>query len=82
MLALIASYLAGVWVSRPLRRMARVAARVDDGDLHPRMRPPSNASEEIRVLAESFNHMLDRLESAFTSQRDFLADASHELRTP
>ena len=81
-LALIASYLAGVWVSRPLRRMARVAARVDDGDLHPRMRPPSNASGEIRVLAESFNHMLDRLESAFTSQRDFLADASHELRTP
>ncbi len=81
-LALIASYLAGVWVSRPLRRMARVAARVDDGDLHPRMRPSSNASEEIRVLAESFNHMLDRLESAFTSQRDFLADASHELRTP
>ena len=82
LLALIASYLAGVWVSRPLRRMARVAARVDDGDLHPRMRPPSNASEEIRVLAETFNHMLDRLESAFTSQRDFLADASHELRTP
>ncbi len=81
-LALIASYLAGAWVSRPLRRMARVAARVDDGDLHPRMRPPSNASQEIRVLAESFNHMLDRLESAFTSQRDFLADASHELRTP
>lgn len=81
-LALIASYLAGVWVSRPLRRMARVAAKVDDGDLHPRMRPPSNASREIRVLAESFNHMLDRLESAFTSQRDFLADASHELRTP
>jgi two-component system, OmpR family, sensor kinase len=81
-LALIASYLAGVWVSRPLRRMARVAARVDDGDLHPRMRPPSNASEEIRVLSESFNHMLDRIESAFASQRDFLADASHELRTP
>ena len=52
-LALIASYLAGVWVSRPLRRMARVAARVDDGDLHPRMRPPSNASGEIRVLAET-----------------------------
>lgn len=81
-LALLASYLAGASVTRPLRRMARVATRVNDGDLHPRMRPPSNASEEIRVLAESFNHMLDRLESAFTSQREFLADASHELRTP
>jgi two-component system, OmpR family, sensor kinase len=81
-LALIASYLAAASVTRPLRRMARVAARVDAGDLHPRMHPPSNASEEIRVLADSFNHMLDRLESAFTIERDFLADAAHELRTP
>jgi two-component system OmpR family sensor kinase len=81
-LALLASYLAGASVSLPLRRMARVAARVDDGDLHPRMRPPASASAEIRVLAESFNHMLDRLAQAFQAQRDFIADASHELRTP
>src|SRR5581483_10588695 len=37
---------------------------------------------EVTVLAESFNHMLDRLEEAFSSQREFVADASHELRTP
>jgi two-component system OmpR family sensor kinase len=81
-LVLIASYLAGAAVSAPLRRMARVAARVDDGDLLPRMSPPPSAASEIRVLAESFNHMLDRLEVAFKHQRDFVADASHELRTP
>jgi two-component system, OmpR family, sensor kinase len=81
-LVLIASYLAGAAVSAPLRRMARVAARVDDGDLLPRMSPPPSAASEIRVLAESFNHMLDRLEVAFAHQRDFVADASHELRTP
>ncbi len=81
-LALIASYLAGASVSSPLRRMAKVAARVDDGDLHPRMSPPRSASVEIRVLAESFNHMLDRLAQAFSAQREFIADASHELRTP
>lgn len=81
-LALLASYLAGASVSSPLRRMARVAARVDDGDLDPRMHPPSSASAEIRILAESFNHMLDRLSDAFAAQRDFIADASHELRTP
>jgi signal transduction histidine kinase len=81
-LALIASYLAGAAVSRPLRRLARVAARVDDGDLDPRMEISATASSEIRVLAESFNHMLDRLSEAFGAQRDFIADASHELRTP
>ncbi len=81
-LALIASYLAGASVSLPLRRMAKVAARVDDGDLHPRMHPPAAASAEIRVLADSFNHMLDRLEEAFAAQKEFVSDASHELRTP
>lgn len=81
-LALIASYLAGASVSLPLRRMARVAAQVDDGDLHPRMDTSRLAADEIRVLGESFNRMLDRLSEAFGAQRDFIADASHELRTP
>jgi two-component system OmpR family sensor kinase len=81
-LALLASYLAGASVSLPLRRMAKVAARVDDGDLNPRMSPSTYAGKEILVLAESFNHMLDRLADAFAAQREFIADASHELRTP
>lgn len=81
-IALLASYLAGARVSAPLRRMAGVATRVDAGELDPRMEITSRKGGEVRVLAEAFNHMLDRLAKAFESQREFVADASHELRTP
>ncbi|HUY59288.1 MAG TPA: HAMP domain-containing sensor histidine kinase [Solirubrobacteraceae bacterium] len=81
-LALLASYLAGARVSAPLRRLSAVAARVDAGDLGPRMTLSGRSGDEMRVLAGSFNHMLDRLAEAFASQREFVADAAHELRTP
>jgi len=80
--ALLASYAIGTRVSLPLRRMAAVATRVDAGDLEPRIPEASGHSYEVRVLAEAFNRMLDRLTEAFASQRAFVADASHELRTP
>jgi signal transduction histidine kinase len=79
--ALIGAWLIGTRMSRPLRRMAAVAARVDAGDLAPRIHDNGHASE-TRVLADAFNHMLDRLTEAFAAQRTFVADASHELRTP
>jgi two-component system, OmpR family, sensor kinase len=80
--ALLAAFLIGTRVSRPLRRMAGVAARVDAGDLHPRIHDPGGQAYEVRVLSDSFNRMLDRLTDAFARQRAFVADASHELRTP
>jgi two-component system, OmpR family, sensor kinase len=80
--ALLASYLIGTRVSLPLRRMAAVAARVDAGDLHPRIHDAGSQGREVGVLADAFNHMLDRLTAAFAGQRAFIADASHELRTP
>jgi signal transduction histidine kinase len=80
--ALLASYLVGSRLSRPLRRMAAVAARVDGGDLNPRIEQQDSQSDEVRALADTFNRMLDRLTDAFAGQRAFIADASHELRTP
>jgi signal transduction histidine kinase len=79
--ALLGALLIGARISRPLRRMAAVAARVDAGDLSPRIHQDGQGNE-IRVLSDAFNHMLDRLTEAFAGQRAFVADASHELRTP
>ena len=82
LLALFASYAAGARVSAPLRRMAAGRDAVDAGDLGPRMEISGGRDDEVRVLADAFNRMLDRLSEAFAGQRAFVADASHELRTP
>jgi signal transduction histidine kinase len=84
-LALLVAIAAGVGlatvIAAPLRRMSRVAAAVDAGDLSVRSGAGSGRGE-VEVLSNAFDHMLDRLERAFTRQRDFVSDASHELRTP
>jgi two-component system, OmpR family, sensor kinase len=77
--AVIAIWLANL-ITRPLRRMAAVASEVDSGDLTHRI--DYSGDDEVGVLADSFNHMMDRLEEGFRLQRDFVSDASHELRSP
>ena len=79
--ALIVGFLIAAGFARPLRRMARVAAQVDAGDLTPRI-DYRGRRDETRILADAFDHMLDRLEEAFARQQAFVSDASHELRTP
>jgi signal transduction histidine kinase len=73
--ALIARQIAG-----PLRRLDRAAERVSEGDLSARAK--IEGSEEQRSLATTFNQMTARLERLVEGQREFVADASHQLRTP
>jgi signal transduction histidine kinase len=79
--ALLVGFLLAAWFASPLRRMALIAARVDAGDLSPRIEERGHGNE-TRILADAFDHMLDRLEEAFARQQAFVSDASHELRTP
>ncbi|HEX3734488.1 MAG TPA: ATP-binding protein [Solirubrobacterales bacterium] len=80
--ALLAGYLLATRTAAPLRRFAATAAEIDAGDLTPRLDSSPAAAAELRTLAEAFNHMLDRLDRAFARQRQFVSDASHELRSP
>jgi two-component system, OmpR family, sensor kinase len=80
--ALLAGYLVAARTASPLRRFAATAAQVDAGDLSPRLESDVSMAAELRTLAESFNHMLDRLDQAFARQRQFVSNASHELRSP
>jgi two-component system, OmpR family, sensor kinase len=79
--AVLAGFAVASRVSRPLRQMAGTVAAVDAGAISHRI-DVEDLDGEIRVLADSFNHMLDRLDDAFARQRAFVSDASHELRTP
>lgn len=67
--------------SRPLSRLAQTARRLGDGDLSARTNERAGANE-ITELAGSFDDMAGRLESAVRAQREFVANASHQLRTP
>jgi len=67
-------------VLRPLRTLATTAQSISDTDFTQRI--PVTGGDEASQIADAFNDMLNRLERAFTTQRQFLNDTSHELRTP
>ncbi|MFB9965832.1 ATP-binding protein [Sinosporangium siamense] len=86
--ALVALVLAGLvgWlvagqVLAPIRLVRQTAEHISDSsDLTRRLNVQGN--DDVAALARTFNHMLNRLERAFATQRDFVNDAGHELRTP
>ncbi|MFC3456307.1 sensor histidine kinase [Amycolatopsis speibonae] len=66
---------------RPVRTITAAAKRAADQALHTRIRLDGPA-DEIKELADAFDHMLTRLERSFASQQRFIANAAHELKTP
>lgn len=64
----------------PLRTMRQAADEITETDLSRRL--PLTGNDDVTALTRTFNGMLDRLDAAFTGQRQLLDDAGHELRTP
>ncbi len=81
LLGAIGSYWFAARAFAPINRLTSIARRIEAGDLHERV-PVPRSKDEVQGLALTFNEMIERLEKAFTRQRRFVADASHELRTP
>jgi len=66
---------------RPIDRITRTAAEIEASDLSQRL-DYQGPDDEIGRLAQTFDHMLERLNTAFERERRFTGDAAHELRTP
>lgn len=80
-LGTLGSYWLAAHAFAPIDRLTRIARHIEAGDLHERV-PVPRSKDEIQSLALTFNEMIERIDKAFTRQRRFVADASHELRTP
>ncbi len=80
-LALIGSYLLATRAFVPIDNLTHIAEEISAGDLDRRV-PVPRARDEVQRLALTFNKMIGQLNQTFMRQRRFVADASHELRTP
>lgn len=83
--ALLLAAIGGLFLARqvlsPLEKMNQAMTELTARDLHRRL-PLRGNGDELDRLGENFNRMLERLEQSFDQQKQFVADASHELRSP
>ena len=79
-LALILAWSIAGKVLAPLRMLSNAARTISDSDLSQRI--SVSGKGELATLAITFNDMMERLENAFATQRSFISNAGHELRTP
>ncbi|MEP6642393.1 MAG: HAMP domain-containing protein, partial [Gaiellales bacterium] len=80
-LAVVAGWIVAGRILRPVHQLTAAARAASEQNLSQRI-ALQGPRDELRELADTFDSMLERLDRAFTSQRQFIANAGHELRTP
>ena len=80
-LSIVLGWFAAGRVLRPLRTLNERARAISASNLHKRL-ALTGADDELKQLANTFDDLLGRLEASFQAQRQFVANASHELRSP
>jgi two-component system OmpR family sensor kinase len=80
-LCVAGGYWMSAWALTPVNEVTGALARIGARDLRQRL-PLTGADDEARQLTEAINQLLERLERASASQRRFVSEAAHELRTP
>lgn len=78
-LAFVISLILGYWISKPLHHMAQSARAMANGQYQP---IAVTGPREVQQLGEALNEMAHRVQTGLKSQREFVANVSHELKTP
>ncbi|NQS92155.1 MAG: HAMP domain-containing protein [Chloroflexi bacterium] len=78
-LAVIFAAWMGSWIAGPLQDIQKASQSISQGDYQ---QIPLKGPDEVRSLAGAYNEMVDQVQSSQQSQRDFVANVSHELKTP
>jgi len=81
LLSIVIGWVMSGRVLKPVGEITTVAHEIQASDLSRRI-ALEGPDDELKRLADTFDEMLERLDTAFSSQRQFLADTSHDLRTP
>jgi signal transduction histidine kinase len=81
LLAVIISYFLMRFVFRPITQITEKVKQINLENLHLRLQEKGD-KDELDELANTFNNMLNRMETSFNTQNNFISNASHELRTP